>query len=114
VAAVSELAMSALVARGLPLHRARLTVLTVRSFTIGHVLEEQSPWPGSEEMAGFDMAAFTARHPTMIAGITEYFQPGRTVDDLFRDCLHLIINPGGDERGKVTHGRQVLQIPESR
>jgi TetR/AcrR family tetracycline transcriptional repressor len=33
-------------------------------------------------MADFDMAAFTVRHPTMIAGITEYFHPGRTVDDL--------------------------------
>jgi TetR/AcrR family tetracycline transcriptional repressor len=27
----------------------------------------------------------------VVAGITEYFQPGRTVDDLFRDCLELII-----------------------
>jgi hypothetical protein len=94
VAAVSELAMSTLVARGLPLHQARLLVLTVRGFTIGHVLEEQSPRPGSDELAGFDMAAFTARHPTMITGITEYFQSGRTVDDLFRDCLKLIIDPG--------------------
>jgi TetR/AcrR family tetracycline transcriptional repressor len=100
VAAVSELAMSTLVARGLPLRQARLLVLTVRSFTIGHVLEEQSPRPGSDEMAGFDMAAFTIRHPTMIAGITEYFQPGRTVDDLFRDCLKLIIDPAGDAREK--------------
>jgi TetR/AcrR family transcriptional regulator, tetracycline repressor protein len=29
----------------------------------------------------------------VIAGITEYFQPGRTADDLFGDCLQLII-PG--------------------
>ena len=38
-------------------------------------------------------AAFSARHPTVIAGITGHFQPGRTVDDLFRDCLQLIIDP---------------------
>jgi hypothetical protein len=29
----------------------------------------------------------------VVAGITAYFEPGRTVDDLFRDCLHLIIDP---------------------
>jgi TetR/AcrR family tetracycline transcriptional repressor len=29
----------------------------------------------------------------VVAGITEYFQPGRTVDDLFGDCLQLIIEP---------------------
>jgi TetR/AcrR family transcriptional regulator, tetracycline repressor protein len=29
----------------------------------------------------------------MIAAITEYFQPGQTVDDLFHDCLRLIIDP---------------------
>jgi TetR/AcrR family tetracycline transcriptional repressor len=75
-------------------------VLTVQSFTIGHVLEEQSPRPGSDELAGFDMAAFTARHPTMIAGITEYFQPGRTVDDLFGDCLQLIVDPGQEPTGE--------------
>jgi TetR/AcrR family tetracycline transcriptional repressor len=94
MAAISELAMSTLVDRGLPLHQARLLVLTVERFTIGHVLEEQSHRPDSDELAGFDMAAFAARHPAMIAGITEYFQPGRTVDDLFLDCLKLIIDPG--------------------
>jgi TetR/AcrR family transcriptional regulator, tetracycline repressor protein len=93
MAAISELAMSTLVARGLPLHQARLLVLTVERFTIGHVLEEQSSRPGSDEMAGFDLAAFNTRYPTVIAGITEYFQPGRTVDDLFLDCLKLIIDP---------------------
>jgi TetR/AcrR family tetracycline transcriptional repressor len=95
MAALSELAMSTLVARGLPLHQARLMVLTVERFTIGHVLEEQSHRPDQDDLAGFDMAAFSARHPTVIAGITEYFQPGRTVDDLFRDCLQLIVEPGG-------------------
>lgn len=89
MAALSELAMSTLVARGLPLHRARLLVLTVEHFTIGHVLAEQAPPPDQEEAKGFDLAAY----PTVVAGITAYFEPGRTVDDLFRDCLELIIEP---------------------
>jgi TetR/AcrR family tetracycline transcriptional repressor len=88
MAAISELAMSVLVARGLPLHRARLLVLTVEHFTLGHVLEEQQPRP---DAAGFDLAAFRERHPTVIAGITEYFAPGRTVDDLFRDCVRIVV-----------------------
>jgi TetR/AcrR family tetracycline transcriptional repressor len=91
MAAISELAMSTLVARGLPLHQARLLVLTVEHFTIGHVLAEQAPPLDSDEASGFDLAAY----PTVVAGITAYFQPGRTVDDLFRDCLQLIIDPAG-------------------
>jgi TetR/AcrR family transcriptional regulator, tetracycline repressor protein len=91
MAAISELAMSTLVARGVPLHQARLMVLTVEHFTVGRVLEEQAPRPAQDELAGFDLAEFTQRHPTLIAGITEYFQPGRTVDDLFRECLQLIV-----------------------
>jgi TetR/AcrR family transcriptional regulator, tetracycline repressor protein len=97
MAAISELAMSTLVARGMPLHRARLMVLTVEHFTIGHVLAEQGARPEQDELAGFDLAAFTERYPTVIAGITEYFQPGRTADDLFRDCLQLIV--GGKRSG---------------
>jgi TetR/AcrR family tetracycline transcriptional repressor len=93
MAAISELAMSTLVDRGLPLHQARLMVLTVEHFTIGHVLAEQSPRPDQDALAGFDLAAFTGQHPTVIAGITEYFAPGRTADDLFRDCVALIVEP---------------------
>jgi TetR/AcrR family tetracycline transcriptional repressor len=91
MAAISELAMSSLVARGIPLHQARVLVLTVERFTVGHVLEEQAPRPDADGPADFDLAAFTERYPTMIAAITEYFEPGRTVDDLFRDCLTVII-----------------------
>lgn len=91
MAGISEVAMSTLVARGIPLRQARMIVLTVERFTIGYVLEEQAPRPDTEAVKGFDMAAFTAEYPTVVAGITEYFQPGRTVDDLFRDCLELII-----------------------
>ncbi|GGN10386.1 hypothetical protein FHR83_003298 [Actinoplanes campanulatus] len=43
MAAISELAMSTLVARGVSLHQDRVIVLTVERFTVGHVLEEQAP-----------------------------------------------------------------------
>ena len=88
MAALSELAMSTLVARGVPLRQARVIVLTVLRFTVGHVLEEQAPRPDGEEV---DLAAFTAQHPTVVAGIAEYFQTGATVDDLFGDCLDVVI-----------------------
>jgi len=88
LAALSERTMRALVDSGLPLREARLTVLVTQKFTLGHVLEEQAPPP---ETDGFDLDAFTERHPTIIAGITEYFQDGRTVEDLFRDGLSLIL-----------------------
>ncbi len=91
MAAISELAMSTLVARGVPLRQARVIVLTVERFTVGHVLEEQAPRPDADALGGFDMAAFAEEHPTVMAGITEYFQPGRTVDDLFRECLDVVI-----------------------
>jgi TetR/AcrR family transcriptional regulator, tetracycline repressor protein len=92
LAGLSELAMSTLVARGLALRQARLTVLVVQRFTIGHVLEEQSPPPAGDAVDQFDADMFAQRHPTVIAGITDYFQQGRTVDDLFRDSLQLILN----------------------
>lgn len=91
MSAISELAMSSLVARGVPLRQARVIVLTVERFTVGHVLEEQAPRPDTEALKGFDLAAFTERHPTSMAAITDYFQPGRTVDDLFQDCLDVVI-----------------------
>ncbi len=87
MAAISELAMSTLVARGIPLRQARVIVLTVERFTVGHVLEEQAPRPDADALKNFDMATFTEQHPTAVAAIAEYFQPGRTVDDLFHDCL---------------------------
>jgi TetR/AcrR family transcriptional regulator, tetracycline repressor protein len=91
MATISELAMSTLVARGIPLRQARVIVLTVERFTVGHVLEEQAPRPDTDARKDFDMATFAERHPTMMAAITEYFSPGRTVDDLFRDCLEVVI-----------------------
>jgi TetR/AcrR family tetracycline transcriptional repressor len=91
MAAISELAMSTLVARGLPLRQARVIVLTVERFTVGHVLEEQAPRPDADALKDFDMAAFAEQHPTVVAAVADYFRPGRTVDDLFRDCLEVVI-----------------------
>jgi TetR/AcrR family tetracycline transcriptional repressor len=91
MAAISELAMSTLVARGIPLRQARVIVLTVERFTVGHVLEEQAPRPDAEALKTFDMTSFADQHPTVVAAIADYFRPGRTVDDLFRDCLEVVI-----------------------
>ncbi|WP_433047117.1 TetR/AcrR family transcriptional regulator C-terminal domain-containing protein [Dactylosporangium sp. CS-033363] len=91
MAAISELGMSTLVARGVPLRQARVIVLTVERFTMGHVLEEQAARPDAADLQDFDVAAFSERHPTVVAAITEYFAPGRTVDDLFQECLDVVI-----------------------
>lgn len=99
MAAISELAISTLVARGIRLRQARLIVLTVEHFTVGHVLEEQAGPPDPDATQGFDMAAFANAYPTVVAGITEYFQHDRTVDDLFRDCLGVIIEGAATTSG---------------
>ncbi|GAA0978756.1 hypothetical protein GCM10009555_042290 [Acrocarpospora macrocephala] len=72
------------------------------SFTVGHVLEEQAPRPDADALKDFDMATFTEKHPTVMAAITEYFQPGRTVDDLFRECLELIIEGATTKSGSTS------------
>ncbi|MEU6431834.1 TetR/AcrR family transcriptional regulator C-terminal domain-containing protein [Microbispora sp. NPDC046973] len=102
MAAISELAMSTLVGRGIPLRQARLIVLTVLRFTVGYVLEEQAGRPGADALDGFDMAAYAAAYPTVMAGVTEYFQAGRTVDDLFRDCLEQIIHGPAAQAGPTS------------
>jgi TetR/AcrR family tetracycline transcriptional repressor len=73
------------------LREARLTVLCVERFTLGHVLEGQSPPPEPDAIEDFDQDAFARSHPTAVAAITDYFQSGRTIDDLFRDCVALIL-----------------------
>jgi TetR/AcrR family tetracycline transcriptional repressor len=88
MAGLSETAVKTLVDYGMPLRDARLTVLAVERFTIGHALEEQAPRPDDPD---FDVGAYTQRYPTIVAAITEYFEPGRTVDDLFRDTLRVIL-----------------------
>lgn len=101
MATISELAMSTLAARGIPLRQARVIVLTVERFTVGHVLEEQAPRPDADALNGFDMTEFAEQHPTMIAAITEYFRPGVSVDDLFRECLDVVIE-GATARSGLT------------
>ena len=91
MAAISELAISTLVARDVPLRQARLIVLTVEHFTVGHVLEEQIGRPAADTAEDFDLESFTNAYPTVVAGIAEYFHDGLTPDDLFRDCLDVIM-----------------------
>ena len=102
MAAISELAMSTLVARGIPLRKARVIVLTVERFTVGHVLEEQAPRPDAEALKNFDLAAFAEQHPTVVAAVAEYFRPGRTVDELFRDCLEVVIEGAAVKAGATS------------
>ncbi|WP_433519468.1 TetR/AcrR family transcriptional regulator C-terminal domain-containing protein [Nonomuraea sp. CA-143628] len=102
MAAISELAMSTLVERGVPLRRARLIVLTVLRFTVGYVLEEQAGRPDADALDGFDMAAYATAYPTVMAGVTEYFQAGHSVDDLFRDCLEQIVHGPGARSGPTS------------
>ncbi|GAB3430613.1 TetR family transcriptional regulator [Flindersiella endophytica] len=99
MAAISELAISTLVAREVPLRQARLIVLTVEHFTVGHVLEEQTGRPTAESAQDFDLESFAKAYPTVVAGITEYFQADRTPDDLFRDCLRVIIQGAATTAG---------------
>jgi TetR/AcrR family transcriptional regulator, tetracycline repressor protein len=102
MAAISELAMNTLVARGIPLRQARVIVLTVERFTVGHVLEEQAPRPDADGLKNFDMATFAKEHPTVVAAVAEYFQPGRTVDDLFSECLDVVIHGAAAKAGATS------------
>jgi TetR/AcrR family tetracycline transcriptional repressor len=99
MAALSELAISTLAAQGLPLRQARLIVLTVERFTFGHVLEEQAPRP---EPGDVDLASFTRQYPHLMASITDYFQAGGGADDVFRDCLDIVIQGTMASAGRRT------------
>ncbi|GIF46539.1 TetR family transcriptional regulator [Asanoa ferruginea] len=85
----SELAMATLVDRGTDLHHARLLVLAGERYTVGFVLEEQSPAPDAPDV---DIAALQARFPVATRAITEYFTAGHTADDLYRDIARLVLN----------------------
>ncbi len=89
--AISELAMSSLGAKGVSLQQACVITLTTERFTVGYVLEEQAPRPDETALKGWDLDAFTESHPTLIAGISEYFRDGHTPDDLFEDCLRVVV-----------------------
>lgn len=103
MAALSELAISTLAAQGLPLRQARLIVLTVERFTFGHVLEEQAPRPKPGDV---DLASFTRQYPNLMASITDYFRAGGTADDVFCDCLDIVIQGAAASAG--------LKTPEDR
>jgi TetR/AcrR family tetracycline transcriptional repressor len=102
MSAISELMISVLAAQNIPAPTARIIVLTVQRFTVGYVLEEQAPRPDTEALQDFDMADFAAAHPNMTASISEYFKDGRTVDDLYADCLAVVIDGA---IGTVSRGR---------
>ena len=95
MADATELAIRSLVDRRQTLREARLRVLSVEAFTLGHVLQEQSPRLDEAEMKGFDLAAFAAAHPTVVRAIQEYFAAGRTADDLFADELAVVLGQSG-------------------
>lgn len=86
----AERAMATLVAQGVPLQRARLTVLAAERFTLGYVLEEQAPAP---ENTGpdVDVNELRRRLPTATQAIIDYFASGRTADDLYQDAVRLIL-----------------------
>ncbi|MFD1413685.1 TetR/AcrR family transcriptional regulator C-terminal domain-containing protein [Oceanobacillus jeddahense] len=90
MADVSELAIRTLVNAGLNLQQSRLIVLTATRFTFGHVIEEQTNIT-QKEMQDFHVESFNQAHPTLAAGIEEYFSAGKTIDDLFNDGLQMII-----------------------
>ncbi|MFD1676769.1 TetR family transcriptional regulator [Alicyclobacillus fodiniaquatilis] len=87
---VMETAIRSLLTAGVSLRESRLIALTAQHFTFGFVIEEQTP-PDAEMSEDFDMEQFAKDHPTMMAGIEEYFNAGHTADDLFNDGLKLII-----------------------
>lgn len=87
---VMEAAIRTLLTAGVSLRKSRLIVLTAQHFTFGHVIEEQT-LPDTDLSQNFDMVGFSKDHPTIVAGIEEYFNSGRTADDLFNDGLILII-----------------------
>jgi TetR/AcrR family tetracycline transcriptional repressor len=86
----SEKAMATLVEHGVPLDRARLSVFVAERYTVGFVLDEQSR--PIEQANRPDLDELARRLPTATRAIGEYFATGRTVDDLFRDGLRLILD----------------------
>ena len=87
MAAISELAMSTLVARGIPLRRARVIAYCRRASLVGHVLEEQAARPDGEALKYFDLAAFTEQHPTVVAAVPPTTPARLSRRRPFRECL---------------------------
>src|SRR5699024_159994 len=75
----SEKVISTLLNAGVTLRKSRLIVLTATHYTFGHVIEEQTDIT-QKEREGFHIEKFNQQHPTLIAGIQEYFSGDKTVD----------------------------------
>jgi TetR/AcrR family transcriptional regulator, tetracycline repressor protein len=58
-------------------------------FTVGYVLEEQSPTDATQQAP--DVEELKLRLPHMVQAIGEYFSSGRTSDDLFKDTARVIL-----------------------
>jgi TetR/AcrR family tetracycline transcriptional repressor len=86
----SELAMSTLVYHAVEPHQARLLVLAGERFTVGYVLEEQTP--SDETLPPPDVDELRRRFPVTTQAIADYFSAPRTSSDLFRDIARLILN----------------------
>ncbi len=85
----SELALAALVHRGVDLQRARLLVLVGERYTVGWVLEEQAPPPDTPAPPEEELRA---RFPIATQAIGEYFiGTGRTADDLYSDGARMVL-----------------------
>jgi TetR/AcrR family tetracycline transcriptional repressor len=92
----SETAMATLVQRGMDARDARLLVLVGERFTVGWVLEEQSPPP---EGPAPSVEQLRARFPVAARAIGDYFTgTGRTADDLFDDAARLALGLPGAAR----------------
>ncbi len=86
----TELAIATLAGHGVPLERARLTVLAGERFTVGYVLEEQPPTDHTQPPP--DLKEILRRFPLTSQAIGDYFASARTSDDLYRDIARLILN----------------------
>lgn len=86
----SELAMSTLVNHQVDLQQARLLVLAGERFTMGYVLEEQTPKDETQQEPGVD--ELRNRFPTVTQAISAYFATNHTSTDLYQDITRLILN----------------------
>lgn len=91
----SERVMSVLVTH-MPLRQARLLVLLIERFTLGFALEEQSGAVDPSADSPLEANEIAARYPLLTTAIADYFADGATLEDLYRESLHLILVPPAD------------------
>nr|WP_240977854.1 TetR/AcrR family transcriptional regulator C-terminal domain-containing protein [Planctomonas sp. JC2975] len=93
----SETAMASLVQWGMDAQDARLLVLVGERFTVGWVLEEQSPQPDGPAPSVDEVRR---RFPVISKAIGDYFiGTGRTADDLFCDAARIVLHLPATPRG---------------